>query len=143
MSITDFDKGWVIGFIEGRGSFTVNIVKFRRETKSGVKHYRYVNPAFYLVQKDRGVLEKVKSLLRMGKINRHGTLFHLDIRKKTETIRLVEFLDGKIKSESKAQQFEKWKEKVLEWKSRAWGEGAVSPQVNSVKVRLQYAVSIV
>jgi len=120
---TDFDRGWVVGFIEGSGSFTVNIIKHRRETKSGLKYYRYPNPAFFLVNKDRAALEKIRDFLGMGKINRHGDYFHLDIRRKSETLRLVNFLDGKIKSEIRAQQFEKWKKRVLEWKARVRGEG--------------------
>jgi len=124
---TDFDRGWVVGFIEGSGSFTVNIIKHRRETKSGLKYYRYPNPAFFLVNKDRAALEKIRDFLGMGKINRHGNYFHLDIRRKSETLRLVNFLDGKMKSELRAQQFEKWKKRVLEWKARVRGEGVATP----------------
>ena len=65
--------------------------------------------------------------MKMGKINRHGDYFHLDIRRKSETLRLAKFLDGKIKSELRAQQFEKWKKRVLEWKERVRGEGVVIP----------------
>lgn len=126
MKLTDFDRGWITGFIECDGTFTTNIIRFKRETRTKTRQYQYRNPAFYLVQKDRRVLEKIRDLLEMGKINHHGTLFHLDIRKKSDVIRLVEFLDGKIKSELKAQQFEKWKRWVLEWKSRVRGEGVVS-----------------
>ena len=61
--------------------------------------------------------------MKLGKVNKHGAIFHLDIRRKNESIRLVEFLDGKLKSELKARQFGIWRGKVLEWKSRAWGDG--------------------
>jgi len=125
---TDFDSGWVVGFIEGSGSFTVNTIKHRRKTKSGVKYYRYRNPAFFLVNKDRALLEKIRDFLGMGKINRHGNYFHLNIRRKSETIRLVNFLDGKMKSELRAQQLEKWKKRVLEWKARVRGEGITTPK---------------
>lgn len=122
---TEFNKGWIVGFIESEGVFTTNTVKFKRETKTGVKNYRYLNPAFYLVSRDRAALEMVRGLLGMGKINRHGAIFHLDIRRKSESIRLAEFLEGKFKSELRARQFERWKGRVLEWKSRAWGEGGI------------------
>jgi hypothetical protein len=124
MSLTEFDNGWVVGFIESEGVFTKNKIKIRRKTKSGPKKYQYTNPAFYLVSKDKAALEIVRGHLGMGKINRHGPIFHLGVRKKSEVIRLVEFLDGKFKSRIRTQQFERWKEQVLEWKSRAWGEGA-------------------
>jgi hypothetical protein len=122
---TDFDRGWVVGFIESGGSFTVNVIKHKRETKSGVKHYRYRNPAFFLVNKDRALLKKIRNFLGMGKINRHGDYFHLDIRRKSETLRLTKFLDGKMKSERRARQFERWKKLVLEWKTRVRGEGVI------------------
>jgi len=123
-----FDIGWLVGFIECEGSFTVNIIRHRRETRSGMRYYQYYNPVFFLVNKDRTVLEKVRELLGMGKINRHGDYFHLDIRRKSEVIRLANFLEGRIKSRSRAEQFERWKKRVLEWKTRAWGEGVIDPR---------------
>ena len=125
MKLTEFDRGWIIGFIEGEGTFTVNVIGYKRKTMTETRQYRYQNPAFYIVQKDRKVLEKIRDFLGMGKINRHGNLFHLDIRKKSDVLRLVEFLDGKMKSESKTQKFERWKKRVLEWKSRVRGDGVV------------------
>ena len=124
MQSSEFNKGWIIGFIESEGIFTINTIKIKRKTKLGIKKYQYTNPTFYLVSKDNSALEIARGILGMGKVNHHGAIFHLEIRRKTETIRLVEFLDGKFKSELKAQQFRHWKERVLEWKSRAWGEGA-------------------
>ena len=127
-SKTDFDRGWIVGFIEGEGSFTVSVIKHKRETKSGMsRYYLYHNPAFFLVNKDRTALEKTRDFLGLGKINRHGNYFHLDIRRKSETLRLVNFLDGKMKSELRTQQFEKWKKRVLEWKARVRGEGVITP----------------
>ena len=123
MKLTKFDTGWIAGFIESEGIFTTNTLKFKRKSKSGIKNYFYLNPAFYLVSKDKAALEIVRSLLKMGKINKHGEIFHLDIRRKDDSIRLAAFLEGKLKSDTKSQQFEIWKRRVMEWKSRAWGEG--------------------
>lgn len=119
----EFDIGWVIGFIESEGVFTTNTIKIRRKTKSGIKNYRYRNPAFYLVSRDRSALEIVKGVLKVGKIDRHGTIFHLGIRRKDECFRLVKFLEGRLKSSLRAKQFERWQNLVLEWKSRVRGEG--------------------
>jgi hypothetical protein len=124
MPLSEFDKGWIVGFIESNGVFTKNTIKIKRETKSGIKKYCYVNPTFYIVNKDKSALETIRGYLKMGKINRHGTIFHFGVRKKSETLRLAELLDGKFKSELRSQQFERWKERVMEWKSRAWGEKA-------------------
>lgn len=126
--LTEFEKGWITGFIESEGVFTTNIIKLRRKTKKGVKIYRYRNPAFYLVSKDRAALEMARDLLQMGKISRHGAIFHLDIRRKAESIRFVEFLRDKFRSRSKRQQFERWRKRVLQWKSRAWGRGYLASE---------------
>ncbi|MGC8817143.1 MAG: LAGLIDADG family homing endonuclease [Candidatus Hadarchaeum sp.] len=112
-----------MGFIESEGVFTINTIKIRKKTKKGQKNYQYHNPAFYLVSRDRSALEIVKQILGMGKINRHGVIFHLNIRRKDECIALVNFLEGRLKSAFRAEQFEKWRQLVLEWKLRAWGEG--------------------
>jgi hypothetical protein len=127
MSSSEFNEGWITGFIESGGVFTKNTIKIKRKTKSGVKKYYYVNPTFYIVNKDKSALETIRGYLKMGKINHHGAIFHFDVRKKSETLRLVEFLNGKFKSELRSQQFERWKERVMEWKSRAWGE-STEPQ---------------
>ncbi len=122
MKLSEFNTGWIIGFIESEGVFTTNTIKIKRKTKFGVKKYQYTNPTFYIVNKDRSALEVVREFLGMGKVNRHGVIFHFSIRRKAETVRFVEFLDGKFKTEIKAQRFWRWKERVLEWKSRVWGK---------------------
>ncbi|MEM2890068.1 MAG: hypothetical protein QW358_01800, partial [Candidatus Hadarchaeum sp.] len=94
-TIKEFDKGWVVGFIENGGTFTINTIKIRRKTKSGLKNYQYRNPAFYLVSRDRSALEIVKQILKAGKIDRHGTIFHLSIRRKDECFGLVKFMEGR------------------------------------------------
>ncbi|MEM3402577.1 MAG: hypothetical protein QXH08_05090 [Candidatus Hadarchaeales archaeon] len=116
--LNDFDKGWIIGLVEENASFTVNKIKIARKTNFGIKIYQYENPAFFLLARDRVPLEIAKQLLGMGKVVKHGGIFHLVIRKKVDCLRLVEFLDGKLRSEMKRSQFEKWKEKVLQWKER-------------------------
>jgi hypothetical protein len=123
MSLSEFDEGWIVGFVESKGVFTKNTIRIKRKTKTGTKKYKYVNPVFYLVSKDKSALEIIKVRLGVGKIDQHGVVFHLGVRKKSEVLRLVEFLDGEFKSEIRTQQFERWKEQVLEWKSRARGKG--------------------
>lgn len=125
MQESEFDMGWVVGFIESEGVFTKNTIKIRRKTKKKVKNYLYVNPAFFLVSGDRSALETVRDSLGMGKISEHGSVFHLEIRRKGDLLKLANFLHGKLKSESRRERFERWRERVLEWKSRAWGKGVV------------------
>ncbi len=125
MNEKEFNSGWLVGFIESEGVFTRNTIKIRRKSKSGAKYYQYTNPAFYLVSRDKSALEVARRLLGIGKVNRHGPIFHLDIRRKDECARLVGLLEGKLKSELKAGQFEAWKQTLVEWKSRARGEGAL------------------
>lgn len=130
MPQAEFDDGWVVGFIESEGVFTKNKIKIKRKTKTGLKKYQYTNPAFYLVSQDKTPLEIVKGHLGSGKINRHGTIFRLSVRKKSEVLRLVEFLDGKFKSAHRIQQFGRWKKQALEWKSRAWGSGGTEEKTS-------------
>jgi hypothetical protein len=121
---SEFEKGWIVGFIESKGVFTKNKVKIRRKTKTGAKKYIYFNPIFYLVYEDKSALEMIRSWLGIGKVNQHGKVYRLSVRKKDELLRLGEFLGGGFKSQSKTLQFEHWKAQLLEWKSRAWGAGA-------------------
>jgi hypothetical protein len=122
MSTSELDKGWIIGFTEARGVFTKNKIKIKRKTKKGEKVYLYSNPTFYLVNKDSSALEVARALLGLGKVKKHGPVFHLEIRRKAESIRLAEFLEGRFRSELRAQQFEAWRQQVLQWKSRGRGQ---------------------
>jgi hypothetical protein len=122
--ISEFDNGWIVGLIETKGLFTRNTIKIKRETKKGVKFYRYVNPALYIANTDVSALEAARQILQMGKIIKYGQVFHLQIRRKDELLKIVRFLQGKLKSRRRQQQFELWRQMVLQWKSRAWGHGA-------------------
>ncbi|MEW6592227.1 MAG: hypothetical protein AB1305_00845 [Candidatus Hadarchaeota archaeon] len=121
MKLEEKDKWWIIGFIESEGVFTKNKIKIRRKTKKEDKIYEYVNPAFYLVSKDISGLEIMRRLLELGLIKKHGPIFHLEVRRKSETIQLAEFLKGNFKSEIRQQQLERWEELVLQWKGRGRG----------------------
>ncbi|MGQ9787969.1 MAG: hypothetical protein ACUVQM_01445 [Candidatus Hadarchaeaceae archaeon] len=72
----------------------------------------------------------MKFILKAGKIDRHGTIFHLGVRRKDECLRLVKFLEGRLRSSLRNQQFERWRGLVLEWKSRARGEGVKDGKEN-------------
>ncbi len=124
MKENEFNYGWIVGFIESEGFFTQNTIKITRKSKKRLLKYKYINPAFFLVSKDISALEAAKGILGMGKIKEHGSIFHLEIRRKDDLLRLVNFLDGKLKSSARTQQFERWKQMVLQWKSRSWGEGS-------------------
>lgn len=118
------DKCWIIGFIDSSGCFTKNEIKIVKKSDKGIKIYRYSNPVFLLVNKDLSALETVRRILKAGKITKQHHSFMLQIRKKGEVLRMIELLDGQLRSEEKKQKFEKWKRLVLQWKSR--GRGAVA-----------------
>ena len=128
LDYNDFDIGWIVGYIESSGSFTTNIIKIKRKTEQKTHYYTYRNPAFFLVNKDRNILEKIRDFLEIGKINRHGDYYHLDSRRKTAVIKLASFLNGRIQSQQKAKKCEKWMKKVREWRLREWGAGADNPE---------------
>lgn len=116
--MNEFDKGWIVGLIEQNGSFTLNKIVIARKTDFGGKIYRYENPIFFLTCSDRTPVEAARQILGMGKISKHGKGFHLAVRRKKDCLRLIEFLEGKLRSEVKKRQFEAWRERVLQWKSR-------------------------
>ncbi|MEW6222144.1 MAG: hypothetical protein AB1476_02320 [Candidatus Hadarchaeota archaeon] len=121
MMLEEKDKWWIVGFIESKGVFTKNKIKIRQKTEKGDKKYEYTNPAFYLVSKDISALEIMSELLGLGQIKKHGPISHLEVRRKGETIRLAEFLKDNFKSEIRRQQFERWRQMVLQWKGRGRG----------------------
>nr|3E54_A Chain A, RRNA intron-encoded endonuclease [Vulcanisaeta distributa]3E54_B Chain B, RRNA intron-encoded endonuclease [Vulcanisaeta distributa] len=59
----DFKEGYILGFIEAEGSFSVSI-KFQRDVFGGVR----LDPVFSITQKNREVLEAIKEHLGIGRI---------------------------------------------------------------------------
>lgn len=101
---------WAGGYIEAKGCFTFN----RVVTKTGI----YRNPVFFLTQKERDPLFLLQEITGLGEVKKAGGLFRWEVRKKGEVVKLMEFLEGKIKTPVRLRQYEEWKKGVLQWKQR-------------------------
>jgi truncated hemoglobin YjbI len=110
---TEFDCGWVIGFIEGEGSFTHDWVK--REGK------KVKVPRFTLNQTERSVLEFLQEFFGGGNIyvrnytgkdywsHQKSTRYDYVVRDKDTLQKIRDFCEGKLKHPMKKEQFEEWK----------------------------------
>lgn len=112
----DFD--WVVGFIDATGCFTQNEIKIARKTEKETKIYRYSNPVFFITNNDPSPLEIIRRTLRVGKVVKVKGYFRFEVRRKGEVLKLTSLLEGRLRSEEKQRAFEKWKQWVLQWKSR-------------------------
>lgn len=99
---------WIIGFIEGEGSFTVG-------TSGGKKKI----PVFSISQNEKEILLKIQKRLGMGRLYYHPANpqknnskdnWHLAIRKYEDVKKLCQIVDGNMHCVNKIKQFEKWKE---------------------------------
>lgn len=57
---------WLLGFMEGDGSFQVNIRENHR-TKSGLP---VIHCSLNIIQKEKGILEKIQEMVKVGKITK-------------------------------------------------------------------------
>lgn len=115
MSITDFDKGWMLGFIEGEGSFTYCSVK-RSNNNELVKV-----PCFTINQIYREPLEYLKSYFNGGKMyirnykgkkywsENKSTRYDYQIRDINTLEKIKIFCEGRLKHPGKIKDFENWK----------------------------------
>jgi hypothetical protein len=110
---TEFDRGWILGFIEGEGSFTYDVA--RREGRE------FKVPRFTLNQTERSVLEILQGFFGGGNIyvrnyvgkdywsSRKSTRYDYIVRDKETLEKIRDFCEGKLKHPKKKMQFEEWK----------------------------------
>jgi len=103
--------GWVVGFVEGEGSFTRT-----REHRSE----KYVYPAFFIVNADVDILRKIRRFFGFGDVNKHGEinrhaiprgkkqLWHYQVSGFKRCTILRNFFKGRLRTESKQRQFAEW-----------------------------------
>ncbi len=116
-TITD---DWVIGFVEGEGSFTHD-----RE------HRRYIYPAFLIVNTDIGALRNIQRFFGFGDINKHQKInqritprmriqswqYRVAGFKRCTVLR--DFFRNRLRTESKRKQFAEW-EKLWGKERKTW-----------------------
>lgn len=116
MSISEFDKGWIVGFIEGEGSFTHDL-QGGYSRKSGALYV----PRFVINQTERTTLEFLKAFFGGGHIytrryegkkywtENKSTRYDYVIRDIATLEKVRDFCEGKLKHSLKRKQFEEWK----------------------------------
>ena len=111
MSTSDFDQGWIVGFIEAEGSFTSDLQGGYLK-KSGIPVYV---PRFSLDQTNRVPLEFLQSFFGGGHI--YPRLFEGMRSMRWDYIvndivtleKVRDFCEGKLKHPLKIRQFAEWK----------------------------------
>lgn len=99
---------WLIGFIEGEGSFIV-------------RNHRNNIPIFSLGQNEKEILEKIREFLGFGIVTTPQNPLRLgwkpywqfQVNKTEDLMKLIEIVDGKLQTEKKQIQFANWKPFVV------------------------------
>jgi len=127
----EINLDWFVGFLEGEGSFS--------RSKDGAG---YIIPSFTLAQNDEEIMRKVRKFLGFGRIyyNKHTRTWFLQVRAQAENIKLMNLLDGKLRTIFKAKQYLKWKKLVLNrtLNKRRWIKEEESKLVELIKEGLSY-----
>ena len=106
----DFVAGWLIGFTDGEGCFSIS-VNNERTTKNGYKRKGELIPSFAIGQYERPILEEIKNKLACGSIRKDGLKGYkfeergfLEIQK----IIIPFFKKHQLRSERKALSFKRF-----------------------------------
>lgn len=116
MTHENIDPFWIVGFVEGEGCFTT--INDHRLLKNGTKR-TYVYPRFILVNNDRAILERIRVFFGFGSIHNHihskdghkydHPSYQFQVVSRPRCRKLVAFFNGKLQTETKKLQFERWK----------------------------------
>lgn len=122
---------WFIGFLEGEGSFS--------RTRDGGGH---IIPSIQIAQNNRKIIEDIRKFLGCGRVyyNKHTNTCYIQIRAHEECKKLMNLIDGKLRTEHKQKQYEKWKKLVLtrKLKNRRWTQEEDSKLIKLIKSSLSY-----
>ncbi|GAI06564.1 unnamed protein product, partial [marine sediment metagenome] len=114
---SEFDKGWILGFIEGEASFTNDIQGGRAPKGKEPVHI----PRFTVNQTNKTPLEFLMSFFGGGHIykrnyqgkdywsSRKSTRYDYFVTDRATLEKVREFCDGKLKHPGKRLQFKRWK----------------------------------
>ena len=119
MSITEFDEGWILGFIEGEGSFTRQLCGGRIPQGTGKPKYL---PSFCLNQVYREPVDYIKNFFGGGRVyvrdytgkkywsSKKSIRYDYCIRDRATLEKIRDFCDGRLKHPGKIADLEKWKD---------------------------------
>jgi hypothetical protein len=103
IDLMDLTDDWIIGFIEGQGSF------YSARGRSRDKVY----PRFSVTQKEYHLLSRIRNYFGFGGINHTdqptGRVWQWVISNKHDLKLVIRFLDGRMRSEKKIREYTLWK----------------------------------
>jgi len=126
----DITLDWLIGFVEGEGSFSYS-------HRNG-----YRIPRFSISQ--AGAMEELRSIrkyLGFGSVYRRPNegADVLQVRAINQCLQLVSLFEGKIRLYKRHRQFEEWKQVCLEWKRRrVWSREQEEKAIEMLKTGASY-----
>jgi hypothetical protein len=97
---------WVIGFSEGEGCFGVYS---KRAKKTSL---------FCITQKEKEILDEIKSFFGFGNVCYDNHVWRYQVRRYGDQLILKDFFEGRLRSETKRIQFERWKIALEKWGER-------------------------
>ncbi len=103
---------WATGIIDAKGTFGISFYIFKTDNRI------LINPFFQLTDKDRQLVEKLKTILgfgNLGKIKDNQHIFRIGSLDGNK--RLIDFLEGRLQLNETIERFNLWKE-VIEMKSK-------------------------
>jgi hypothetical protein len=107
---------WIIGFTEGEGCFGIYSKRGKKTT------------LFCITQKEREILDDIKSFFGFGSVSYDNHVWRYQVRKYKDQLSLKDFFEGRLRSDTKRIQFERWKIALEKWgerfiePSRPWTE---------------------
>lgn len=122
---------WFIGFLEGEGSFT--------SSRDGGGHRI---PSLQIAQNNRKIIEDIRKFLGSGNVyyNKHTYTWYIQIRAHEESKKLMKLIDGKLRTEHKQKQYDKWKRLVLnrKLKNKRWTQEEDKKLIKLINDSLSY-----
>jgi hypothetical protein len=88
---------WFVGFTEGDGSFTIS------RPKNGKKRL-----FFFLVQNDIQALQRIRSTLGFGRVQKHGNAHRFAASSKADIDRLITLFNGNLLLDKTNTRFRQW-----------------------------------
>ncbi len=111
---------WLLGFMEGDGSFQVNIREnSHRLKRSGLP---VIHCSLNIMQKEKGILVKIQEMVKVGKITKKRLAYSYDVGKRKDLKIWIAFLEQSLvgfQSPGKKLDFLIWKE-VLDSMEKGW-----------------------
>jgi len=85
--LTPFQKGYIVGLIEGEGTISINSAKTSRD-----RPYRRYRPSVRIANKNLDILKKVKKILKVGVIVKSKEIYQYKIVNIVKVKKLLETL---------------------------------------------------